>query len=324
MRISSIRLFRLNDSPSGLADMLHTHREPHRFNCRLSVGLGVVLLIAAGCQPAEPAPELVAVYEGGTITREEYASWLLYKGVDDDPAQRRQNFLSIALTKTLAESARERKLFERPAIKAALFVREAQVLERELQRHVGKGGPWESLRAELMEGVRFDLERAQLISTLDAQRVIEFPDGGGLELGEVRAWLKLRNARLDPADLPSEQFQTLAKAMALQARILQRARELGLTEKPEVAAGLKWGAQELLLVEETKVRIQERYRPPTEAEIRARFEAEAGRLGPMTFEEARQRVEGVLRQELLTALQLELQNGLAAQLAVRPPKQEKR
>jgi hypothetical protein len=303
----------------------------HQINRRRCLGLAIVLVAAAGCQGSnEPVPELVAAYEGGTITRQEYAEWLLYKGADDnkgvedDPAQRQQNFLSIALTKTLAASARRRGLREQPAIQATLFVREAQLLEKGLQQHVGESERWEKLRTELMQGVRIDLRLAQLVSTLDSRQVIEFPGGGGLALGEVRAWLKLRNARVDPADLPSEQFQELAEVLALQARTINRARELGLEENPEVAAGLTWGENEILLVEETKTRIQERYHPPTEEEIRARFEAEVGRLGAMSFEEALPQVQNVLRQESLRALQLELQNELVAQLAVRPLDQEKR
>lgn len=258
------------------------------------------------------------------MTHEEYVSWLLYKGVDDEPSRQQQNFLTIALTKTLADAARERGLLERPAIQATLLVREAQMLKKALQKHVGEGAPWKKQRAELMAGVRYDLKRAQLVSTLNSQRVIEFPDGGGLELGEVRGWLKLRNAHLDPADLPTEQFSELAKELAFLARVRNRARELGLAETAEITAGLEWGEREILLVEETKNRLEERYRPPTEAEIRTRFEADFARQGTMTLEQARSQVQDTLRKETLRALQRELQDEMEAQLAVRLPNQETR
>ncbi len=136
----------------------------------------------------------------------------------------------------------------------------------------------ERLRGELLADVRYDLEGAQLISARDEKEIVSFADGRGLELAEIRAFLQLQRVRRDPADMSEERFRGLVEGVATRARIVDHARELGLAGDPAVAAKLRWGRSAILALDELKSRIQERFEPTPEAEIRAGFDADPARF----------------------------------------------
>jgi len=60
-----------------------------------------VLLLSA---PAAP-DDVLATYAGGTITRAEYASWLLGQGEGDDDAERPARLSAMALAESLESAA---------------------------------------------------------------------------------------------------------------------------------------------------------------------------------------------------------------------------
>jgi parvulin-like peptidyl-prolyl isomerase len=63
-----------------------------------------LFLLGLAASPSDPVPPL-ATYEGGVVTAGEYADWLVAQHMKDDPAERRRNLETLALTRTLETEA---------------------------------------------------------------------------------------------------------------------------------------------------------------------------------------------------------------------------
>ncbi len=90
----------------------------------------------AWAAPGSEAPEnsILASYEGGTVTREEYSGWMAFKGLDLGPRPRMNTLLEIALTTTMAEAALARDV--EPNIGSALDDYRSSLLEEALRRYI--------------------------------------------------------------------------------------------------------------------------------------------------------------------------------------------
>lgn len=92
--------------------------------------------------PADPpsdgmkGDEILAVYEGGTVTRQEYESWLLYLGKPEEAAKRVDRIAAIALLEYQAAVAEAAGLGRDATSRLARVDFENRFLERELRRHL--------------------------------------------------------------------------------------------------------------------------------------------------------------------------------------------
>src|SRR5687768_7401525 len=64
--------------------------------------------------PAPTPEDVLATYEGGSVTRAEYEAWLLGNGIADDPQKRPGYLEAIALAESLEGAAVDAGLDERP------------------------------------------------------------------------------------------------------------------------------------------------------------------------------------------------------------------
>ncbi|MCP4658636.1 MAG: hypothetical protein GY856_24765, partial [bacterium] len=87
--------------------------------------------------PSGQPPSVVATYAGGEVTREEYASWLESRKLDDTPDERPERLEQIALTERLAERALERAADQDPGTRILIAQAEARLLLGALREHLG-------------------------------------------------------------------------------------------------------------------------------------------------------------------------------------------
>lgn len=78
----------------------------------------------------------IARYDGGTVTRGEYASWLRYINRAADPAKLGQRVATIALHEVWAEQARAAGLAESAEVRMAIFDFENRLLHEKLRQHL--------------------------------------------------------------------------------------------------------------------------------------------------------------------------------------------
>jgi parvulin-like peptidyl-prolyl isomerase len=132
-----------------------------------NLGLPALATLAlAACAPPDPSAEILASYRGGTVTRGEYDSWQLAKGIEDEPDQRLQRYQAIAVAEVLEDAAVARGLDAGAAVHAAVLRLEAQLLEPELRRHVAEGIEIDAAAVES----RF-AERRHLFGAPEARRL---------------------------------------------------------------------------------------------------------------------------------------------------------
>lgn len=114
----------------------------------------LLLALPAACAGPTGEAEIVARYEGGTVERHEYESWLAFKGVDDEPAKRLGFAEKIALTEAYAEQARLAGLDRAPSVRLQLDALERSTLTGALRRHVANQivVPEEEIERRLEEG----------------------------------------------------------------------------------------------------------------------------------------------------------------------------
>lgn len=90
--------------------------------------LGLTAAGLFGCSrpsaEAEPGARAVAVWDGGRIAQEQYASWLALTGLQDSP----ESIRKLALIKSMAQSARERGMAESPEVRLAVEAARHRVL----------------------------------------------------------------------------------------------------------------------------------------------------------------------------------------------------
>lgn len=105
------------------------------------VGLLVLssLLVLISCGGEQRLPDVVATYEDGEVTRDEYLSWLAARRLDASPQERRDRLERIAMTELLATRAVARGADEAPAVRLHLARAEDQLLLAALRRHIDEG-----------------------------------------------------------------------------------------------------------------------------------------------------------------------------------------
>lgn len=89
------------------------------------------LVLSAACGSAP-----VAHYRDGTVSREQYESWLRFRRAEDDPEGRKAEIEEMVLVETLAAAARERGLEDEPALRLALQEVEDGLLANAYHQHV--------------------------------------------------------------------------------------------------------------------------------------------------------------------------------------------
>jgi parvulin-like peptidyl-prolyl isomerase len=100
--------------------------------------LAACALLAAGalaCR-AGAQSEVVATYKGGTITRDDYRSWLSFAKLDDDPEQRQDHLRQIALARILGAALLARGGDRDPAVAGQLADVKDSVLFQALERRL--------------------------------------------------------------------------------------------------------------------------------------------------------------------------------------------
>ena len=90
---------------------------------------------ASACR-AGAQSEVVATYKGGTITRDDYQSWLSFAKLDDDPAQRTDHLRQIALARILSAALLARGGDRDPVVAGQLADAKERILFVALQRRV--------------------------------------------------------------------------------------------------------------------------------------------------------------------------------------------
>ena len=191
--------------------MIGTARKRPRFfpaAGALATAAGVLVATLLACGRPAHETDVVAVYDGGTVDRREYESWLAYKGVPDDATRRLAFAEKIALTEAHAARALEAGWDTSPPVARSLEAAERRVLTRALRRH---------LAAEIV------LPREEIDRLLDEKRdklvkpgkvrlrnlFKELPPGAGAEeRGRLREEMERLRARL----LAGEDFAVLARA----------------------------------------------------------------------------------------------------------------
>ncbi len=147
-----------------------------------------------------------------------------------------------------------------------------QKAEQSLRRMKGRD-LWHSLQTELLESVSLEVGKARL-STTPKDEVIARADGGwSLSLADAEVLLRFRGVRRPLADLPEERVGELLETLSTQLQAAERARTLGLDQDPELKARIHWRTVLTLGADELRRRVQERFEPLTEEEVRAYFEA---------------------------------------------------
>ena len=87
--------------------------------------------------PGEDSSDaLVAVYRGGTVTRGEYDSMLLARGLEDDPARRLEQAQHVAVTEVMAAAALRNGAEGRLQYQISLRTLRGRVLVEALRRHL--------------------------------------------------------------------------------------------------------------------------------------------------------------------------------------------
>ena len=88
---------------------------------------------------AAPAPrDVLATYQGGSVTRTEYEDWLLANGLADDPQKRREYLEAVALGESLEGAAVQAGLDQRPQTAFRLAQIETGLLAAALRQEVDR------------------------------------------------------------------------------------------------------------------------------------------------------------------------------------------
>jgi parvulin-like peptidyl-prolyl isomerase len=104
----------------------------------LYAALLVAITVPAVPAAASPADGVVARYEGGTVTREEYADWLLANRLEDRADKRRDYLEAIALAESLEASAVKSGLDRAPHTAFRLAQIETDLLEAALRQEADR------------------------------------------------------------------------------------------------------------------------------------------------------------------------------------------
>ena len=97
------------------------------------------LLTLCGCTDDPLPPDVVATYDGGEVTLDEYRSWLAAHRLEDEQNLRRERLQKIALTESMAARAVTRGVDREAETKALIFASENQLLLAALRRHIEEG-----------------------------------------------------------------------------------------------------------------------------------------------------------------------------------------
>jgi len=97
------------------------------------------LLVLISCGGEQRLPDVVATYEDGEVTRDEYLSWLSAHRLDDSPQERRDRLERIAMTELLAMRAVARGADDEPAVGLLVAQAENELLLAALRRRLGEG-----------------------------------------------------------------------------------------------------------------------------------------------------------------------------------------
>ena len=103
----------------------------------------------------ESPDQPIARYDGGTVTRGEYASWLRYIRRDADPERLSQRVAAIALHEVWAAEARAAGLHESADVRMTLFDFENRLLHEKLRQHLAAA---------------IDLSKAELDAAVEARK----------------------------------------------------------------------------------------------------------------------------------------------------------
>jgi peptidyl-prolyl cis-trans isomerase C len=96
------------------------------------------LLFATLAPAPAAAPEVLATYAGGTVTRAEYDLWLLGQGLSDEPDTRRTGIEAIALAESLEAAAVAAGLDRRPHTVFRIAQQESGLLAAALRQQVDR------------------------------------------------------------------------------------------------------------------------------------------------------------------------------------------
>jgi parvulin-like peptidyl-prolyl isomerase len=249
---------------------------------------------------AAAADEPLALYDGGTVTRGEYESWLLFIHRQDEPEKRAERIASIAFHEAQAARAEAAGLGGDAATRVALLDFESHLLHRELRRHLAAS-------LELGEGELEAAVEARKDAFYSPRRVrlrnflARYPEGSDeAEVAAVRRRVEAVRERL----LAGADFEELARRES-DSQTRFRGGLIGwvrpgdmVPEVEKVALALEPGELSPVLATEdgfTVLRceeVEEERRPP--------------------LEEVRARIEKQLRQERMTELWREFEEGARA------------
>ncbi len=103
--------------------------------CMMCVIVSPPICFAGNAEVTEQS-DVVAVYRGGTITRDEYASWVRYRKITEAQGIDHRIVTQIAVTKALAQQALVAGLDATTEISVRLFSEQSRYLQRKLKQHL--------------------------------------------------------------------------------------------------------------------------------------------------------------------------------------------
>lgn len=185
-------------------------------------------------------PEVVATYDGGTVTRESYESWLALHRKTDDPATRRDDITAIALRQRIAELAVADGLDRDGAGRFSQARLENRLLSAALRRHLAAqvvvSEAEVSRYLEVHDEERFRPRQIELSNIL--RRV---PAGADAAL---RATLRQEVVDLGRRVLAGEDFARLAAAES-DSETRYRGGRMGPVALEQLAADVRRAVEEL-------------------------------------------------------------------------------